>query len=75
MQVNSLSAQLELGTEPVDWYRDATSVPYRQLLVAWLSRTGDRLRYCTITGSICSTIFTRERMNLWAKTTQKLSTL
>ena len=33
MQVSTLSAQLGLGSELVDWYRDATSVPYGHLLV------------------------------------------
>ena len=28
MQVSTLSAQFGLGSEIVDWYRDATSVPY-----------------------------------------------
>ena len=33
MQVSTLSAQLGLGSELVDWYRDATSVPYGHLVV------------------------------------------
>ena len=33
MQVSSLRAQLGLGSELVDWYRDATSVPYGHLLI------------------------------------------
>ena len=33
MQVSTLRGQLEFGAELVDWYRDATSVPYGHLLV------------------------------------------
>ena len=36
MQVSAISAQLGLGSEMVDWYRDATSVPYGHLLVELL---------------------------------------
>ena len=54
MQVTTLSTQLGLGAELVDWYRDATSVPFGRLLIDWSPRTDDRLRYCTNTGSIPS---------------------
>ena len=47
MQVTTLSAQLSLGSELIDWYRDATSVPFGQLLIDLLPRTDNRLRYCT----------------------------
>ena len=33
MQVTTLGAQLGLGSELVDWYRDATSVPFGHLLI------------------------------------------
>ena len=33
MQVTTLSTQLGLGSELVDWYRDATSVPFGHLLI------------------------------------------
>ena len=52
MQVTSLTRQLGLGSELVDWYRDATSVPFGHLLIDLSPRTDDRLRYCTNTGSI-----------------------
>ena len=52
MQVSTLSAQLGPGSELVDWNRDATSVPYGHSLIDLSSRTDDRLRYCTNTGSI-----------------------
>ena len=39
MQVSTLSAQLGLGSELVDWYRDATSVLYGHLLIDLLPRT------------------------------------
>ena len=54
MQVSTLSAQLGLESEKVDWYRDATSVPYGHLLIDLFPRTDDRLRYCTNTSSILS---------------------
>ena len=45
MQVTTLSTQLGLGSELVDWYRDATSVPFGHLLIDLSPRTDDRLRY------------------------------
>ena len=47
---NALSAQLGLGSELVDWYRHATSVPYVHLLNDMSSRTDGWRRYCTNTG-------------------------
>ena len=44
MHVSTLSVQLGLGSELVDWYRDAASVPYGQLLIDLSTRTEDRLR-------------------------------
>ena len=49
MQVSTLSAQLGLGSELVDWYRDATSVPHSYLSVELSPRTEDRLHYGTNT--------------------------
>ena len=54
MQVTTLGTQLGLGSELVDWYRDATSVPFGHLLIDMSPRTIDRLRYCTNAGSIPS---------------------
>ena len=62
MPVSTLSAQLGLGSEMVDRYRDATSVPFGHLLIVLLPRTDDRLRYCTNTGSIPSKFYIRERL-------------
>ena len=59
MQVTTLGAQLRLGLEPADWYRDAKSVPYGHLLSDLLPRTDDRLRYCTINGSIPTKFISR----------------
>ena len=39
MQVTTLSTQLGLGSERVDWYRDATSVPFGHLLIDLSPRT------------------------------------
>ena len=46
MHVSPLSAYLGLGWELVDWYRDATSVPYCQFLTDLSPRTDNQLRYC-----------------------------
>ena len=46
-QVATLSVQLGLGSALVDWYRDATSVPFGLLLIDFSPRTDDRLSYCT----------------------------
>ena len=62
MQVTTLSTQLGLGSELVDWYRDATSVPFGHLLVDLSPRTDDRLRYCTNSGSIPSKFYIPERL-------------
>ena len=52
MQVTTLSAQLGLGSELVDWYRDATSVPFGHLLIDLSPWTDDRLSFCTNSGSV-----------------------
>ena len=62
MQVTTLSTELGLGSELVDWHRDATSVPFGHLLIDLSPRTDDRLRYCTNTGSIPSKFYIPERL-------------
>ena len=62
MQVTTLSTQLGLGSEPVDWYRDATSVPFGHLLIDLSPRTDDRLRYCTNTQYIPSKFYIPYRL-------------
>ena len=62
MQVTTLSTQLGLGSELVDWYRDATSVPFGHLLIDVSPRTDDRLRYCTNSGSVPSKFYIPERL-------------
>ena len=61
-QVTTLSTQLGLGSELVDWYRDATSVPFGHLLIDLSPRTDDRLRYCTNSGSVPSKFYIPERL-------------
>ena len=56
-QVATLSVQLGPGSDLVDWYRDATSVPFGRLLIDLSPRTGDRLRYYTNTGNIPSKFY------------------
>ena len=62
MQVTTLSTQLGLGSELVDWYRDATSVPCGHLLTDISPRRDDPLRYCTNTGSIPSELYIPDRL-------------
>ena len=62
MQVTTLSTQLGFGSEQVDWYRDATSVPFGYLLIDLSPRTDDRLRYCTNSGSVPSKVYIPERL-------------
>ena len=50
-----------LGSELVDWYRDATSVPFGHLLIDLSPRTDDRLRYCKNSGSVPSKFYIPER--------------
>ena len=50
LQVGRLSIQLGLGLSLVEWYKDATSVPFGQLFFDLSPRTDDRLRYCTNSG-------------------------
>ena len=56
-QVATLSVQLGLGSALVDWYRDATSVPFGHLLIDLSTRTDDRLLYCTNSGNTPSKFF------------------
>ena len=62
MQVTTLSTQLGLGSELVDWYRDATSVHFGHLLIELSPRTYDRLRYCTNSGSVPSKFYIPDRL-------------
>ena len=62
MQVSRRSARLGLGSELVDWYRDAMSVPCGSLLIDLTPRTDFRLRFCTNTGSITSKFYIPDRL-------------
>ena len=62
MQLNTLSTQLGLGSELVDWYRDATCVPYGHLLIDLSPWTDDRLRYFTNSGSVPSRFHIPDRL-------------
>ena len=62
MQVTTLSVHLGLGSEPVDWFRDPTSVPYGHLLIDLSPRTDDRLCWCTNTRSIPSILYFPQRL-------------
>jgi hypothetical protein len=50
MQVGTLSQQLGLGSQLVEWYRDATSKAYGHLLIDLSPKTDDKLRFCTDSG-------------------------
>ena len=62
MQVTTLSTQLSLGSVLVDWYRDATSVPFGHLVIDLSPRTDDRIRDCTNTGTIPSKNYISDRL-------------
>ena len=62
MQVTTLGAQLDFGSELLEWYRDATSVPFVHLLIDLSPGTDDRLRYCTNSGSVPSKFHIPERL-------------
>ena len=62
MQVTTLGTKLGLGSELVDWYRDATSVPFGHFLIDLSPRTDVRLRYCTNSGSVPSKNYIPERL-------------
>ena len=62
MQINTLSIQLGLGSSLVDWYRDATSVPFGHLLIGLSPRTDDRLRYCRKSGKTPSKFHVPENL-------------
>ena len=61
-QVATICVLLELGSTLVDWYRDATSVPFGLLLVDLSPRTEDRLRYCTNSGNIPSKFYVPDNL-------------
>ena len=63
MQVSKLIVHLGLGSELIDWYRGATSVPYNHLLIDLSPRTDNRLRYCTDT-AITSKFYMADRLIL-----------
>ena len=62
MQINTLRIQLGLGSSLVDWYRDATSVPFGHLLIDLSPRTDDRLRHCTNSGKTPSKFYVPESL-------------
>ena len=62
MQVATLSTQLGLESELVDWCRDATPVPFGQLMIDLSQRTDDRLRYCKNIGSIPSKFYIPDQL-------------
>ena len=62
MQVTTLGKQLGVGSELVDWYRGATSVPFGHLLIDLSPRTDDRVRSCTKTASIASSFYIPDRL-------------
>ena len=62
MQVSTLSAQLGLGSELLDWYGHATSVPYSHLFIDLSRRASLRLRYSTDNGSVPSIFYISDRL-------------
>ena len=62
LQLGRLSVQLGLRLLLVDWYKDATSVPFGHLLIDLSPRTDDRLRYCTNSGKKPSKFYIPEHL-------------
>ena len=62
MQVTTLTTQLGLGSELVDWYRNATSVLFGHLLIDLSPATDGRLRFCTNSGSVSSKFYVPVRL-------------
>ena len=62
MQVTTLSTQLGLGSELVERYQDARSVPVGHLLIDMSPWTDDRLRYCTNSGHVQSKFYSPNRL-------------
>ena len=78
MQVTTVSTQLDLGSEIVDWYRDATFNPFGHLLIDLSPRTDDQLRYCTKTDSFPQNNISPtgwKSQKIWTMNTQSPSTL
>ena len=61
-QVATVSVQMGFGLILVDWYRDATSVPFGHLLIALSPRTDDRLRYCTNSGNFLTKLYVPDNL-------------
>ena len=61
-QVVKLTVQLGLGSILVDWYRDATSVPFGRFLIDLSPRADGRLRYCTNSGNITSKFYVPDHL-------------
>ena len=57
LQINTLSQQLDLGSQLKESYQDATSTPYGHLLIDLTPKTVDSLRYCTNSGSVPSKFY------------------
>ena len=53
MQVTTLGARLRFGSELVDWYRDATSVPFGHLLIDSSQRTDYRYVFAQTVDLFC----------------------
>ena len=62
VQVTTLKTQLGLDWELIDWYRDATSVPFGHLLIDLSPRRDDRLFYCTNSGCVPSKFYILDRL-------------
>ena len=62
MQVTTLGAMLVLGLQLVDWYRDATSLPFGLLLIDLSPRTDDRFYFCKNSGSVPSKFHIPDRL-------------
>lgn len=59
-QIGKFGQQLGIGKELLQWYIDATSVPFGHLLVDLSPRTNDKLRYCTDFGTFPTRFYLKQ---------------
>ena len=62
MRLKTLGAPLGRGSETVDWYREATYIPYVVSVIDFSPQTGGCLPYCTNCGIYSSKLLMRKRL-------------
>ena len=77
LQIITISQQLGLGYQLKEWYQDATSVPYGQLLIDLNPKTVDSLRFCSNGGSVTTKVYLPSGVetSFWTMSTQYVAIL